>query len=389
MIRIYRLLTMMCGVVLFMFLGCAKKSDFERGKDALGKGEYAQALESFTVALKKDSLNSEIHYHLCLVYASLDSAEKSLSHYLKIDELGSDLKEDKELRGMMATLLGIESYPSSIIPMQGMNQFKGAFSPTGGVIAIAASRRDRADIYLTALDGSDMRRVVSGGMNTDPVFSPDGGAIAFVSDRDGDEDLYLYDLSTAEVRKLTDNSAQDFAPAFSPDGENLAFVSNMDDQNKWEIYVINIKNGKIARLTDNDYWDGFPKFTLNGQSIVFSSKRGKSEDIYVMRLDGGGLEILFSSSADDNDPTLVQENLFFKSQMDGEWEIYRYNIRSRHLVRLTNNEWPDWNPKVSYDGAQIMVARKTRQRWTLHLISVTEPISSDFIVAEIRKRKQG
>ena len=388
MTKICWLVIIMCTVSLSGFFGCAGKSDFERGKDALGKGAYGQALESFVLALKNDSLNPEIHYNLCLAYSSLDSAEMSLAHYVKIAELGSNLKEDKELRGLMATLLGIESFPSSIIPMQGMNQFKGAFSPKDDVIAIAASRRDRADIYLTTLDGSDARRAVSGGMNTDPVFSPDGGTIAFVSDRDGDEDLYLYDLSTAEVRQLTDNSAQDFAPAFSPDGDKLVFVSNMDDPNKWEIYVINIKGGRIRRLTDNDYWDGFPKFTANGQSIVFSSKRGKSEDIYVMRIDGGGLEILFSSPADDNDPTLVQEHLFFKSQMDGEWEIYRYNIRSRQLVRLTNNEWADWNPRVSYDGTKILVARKTRQKWMLQFISVTEPVSSDFIIAEIRKRKQ-
>jgi Tol biopolymer transport system component len=388
MTKIFYFVIIICTGYVSWFFGCAGKSDFERGKDALGKGAYGQALESFALALKKDSLNPEIHYNLCLTYASLDSAEMSFAHYVRIAELGSSLREDKELRGLMATLLGIESFPSSIIPMQGMNQFKGAFSPGGDVIAIAASRRDRADIYLSTLDGSDTRRVVSGGMNTDPVFSPDGGTIAFVSDRDGDEDIYLYDLSTAEVRQLTDNSAQDFAPAFSPDGDKLVFVSNMDDPNKWEIYVINIKDRKMRRLTDNEYWDGFPKFTANGQAIVFSSKRGKSEDIYVMRLDGGGLEILFSSPADDNDPTLVQENLFFKSQMGGEWEIYRYNIRSRQLVRLTNNEWPDWNPKVSDDGTMMLVARKTRQKWTLQLISVSEPVSSDFIVAEIRKRKK-
>jgi Tol biopolymer transport system component len=389
MIRICWLVIIVCSVCLSGFVGCAGKSDFERGKDALGKGEYAQALASFNLALKKDALNPDIHYNLCLVYASLDSNEMALRHYAKIVELGSVLKDDRELRGLMATLLGIESYASSIIEMKGMNQFKGAFGPNGGVIAIAASKRDRADIYLSALDGSGLRRVISGGMNTDPVFSPDGSALSFVSDRDGDEDLYLYDLSTGEVRKLTDNSAQDFAPAFSPDGDKLVFVSNMDDPNKWEIYVINLSNGRIGRLTDNNYWDGFPKFTENGQSIVFSSKRGKSEDIYVMRVDGGGLEVLFSSPADDNDPTLVQENLFFKSEMDGQWEIYRYNIRSRQLVRLTNNEWPDWNPRVSHDGGLVMVARKTKQRWTLHLIYVTEPISSDFIVAEIRKRQLG
>ncbi len=374
------------AVCLTGILGCAGKSDLERGEDALAKGAYGQALESFVRALNNDPLNPQVHYRLCVAYAMLDSVDKALDHYARLAGLGSSLKDEEDLRGLMAGMLGIEAYPSSTIPMQGLNQFKGAFSPEGGVVAVAASKRDRADIYLMNLDGSDIRKVVTGGMNTDPAFSPDGKAIAFVSDRDGDEDLYICDLATNEIHRLTDNSAQDFAPAYSPNGEEIVFVSNMDDPNKWEIYVVNIKSGRIGRLTDNIYWDGFPKFTQNGQSIVFSSKRGKSEDIYAMRPDGKGLEMLFSSPVDDNDPTLVQENLFFKSQMNGEWEIYRYNIKTKQLLRLTYNDAPDWNPRVSQDGAHVLLTRKTAQRWVLHLTSVSEPVTCEFILAAIAAR---
>lgn len=370
-------------------VACGRKSGLQRGKDAFNEGKYETALKSLREALNNEGRNPELHYYLCLTHAALDSTEKSLTHYVKIAELGSDMKDDAELRMVMATLLDIEPYPASSIEMKGVNQFKGAFSPDGDKLAIAASRRDRADIYLTSLDGSDMRRVVTGGMNTDPVFSPDGQSIAFVSDRDGDEELYLYDILKDELRKLTDNLAQDFAPDFSPDGNELVFVSNRDDPYKWEIYVVNINNGRIGRLTDNKYWDGFPKYTANGQSIVFSSKRGESEDIYVMRRDGGGVELLFESDADDNDPTIVGENLFFKSQKDGEWEIYRYNIKNRQLVRLTNNEWADWNPRVSSDGSRIIVARRVKQRWVLYLLSIAEPISSEFILSVIKARSAG
>jgi TolB protein len=378
------LVVFVCSVVV-----CARKNDFQRGKEAFDKGAYDTALKLLNNALGKDRFNPDIHYYLCLTYAALDSTEPALDHFIKVNELGSNLKDDRELRVLMATLLDIEPYPSSVIEMKGMNQFKGAFNPGGDRLAIAASRRDRADIYLTDLDGGDLKRVVTGGMNTDPVFAPDGQSIAFVSDRDGDEELYLYDITKDELRKLTDNLAQDLAPDFAPDGQDLVFVSNMDDPYKWEIYVINIKSGKIGRLTDNKYWDGFPKYTANGQSIVFSSKRGASEDIYVMRRDGGGVELLLSSEADDNDPTIVGENLFFKSEKDGEWEIYLYNIRNRQLARLTNNEWADWNPRISDDGSKLVVARRIKQRWVLSIINIGEPISSDYILSVIENRSEG
>lgn len=384
--RRYLLSIILVVVGLCWVVSCGRKSGLEQGRDAFNKGEYQNALKFLSEALNNEGRNPELHYFLCLTYAALDSTEKSLAHYVKIADLGSDMKDDAELKMVMATLLDIEPYPASSIEMKGMNQFKGAFSPEGNKLAIAASRRDRADIYLTSLDGTDMRRVITGGMNTDPVFSPDGQSIAFVSDRDGDEELYLYDISKDEIRKLTDNLAQDFAPDFSPDGKELAFVSNMDDPYKWEIYVVNINSGRIGRLTDNKYWDGFPKYTANGQSIVFSSKRSESEDIYVMRRDGGGVELLFESDADDNDPTIVGENLFFKSQKDGEWEIYRYNIKNRQLARLTNNEWADWNPRVSSDGSKLVVARRIKQRWVLYILSIAEPISSEFILLVIKSR---
>jgi len=366
---------------------CARKSDLDLGVQALNKGEYAKATGLLKTALVKDPLEPEIHYNLCLVYIHLDSTEQTLAHYLKLAESKSPRKDDRELRELVAVKLGLEPYPASIIPMRRLNQFKGTFNPSGEIIALAASTRDKADIYVASLDGSALKKVISGGMNTDPDFSPDGRFIVFVSDRDGDEDLYLYDIESEETRRITDNAAQDFAPSFSPDGKEVVYVSNQDDPYKWEIYAVNMEDGRIRRLTDNRYWDGFPRFTANGQSIVFSSKRDGSEDVYVMRRDGGGQEILFSSPADDNDPTLVKENLFFKSQMNGEWEIYQYNVRMKGLVRLTNNTWPDWNPQVSSDGRKVLVSRKIKGRWVLYFINLDDPVDADVILATIKRLK--
>jgi Tol biopolymer transport system component len=366
---------------------CARKSDLEQGIQAMNRGEYAKAIKSFSMALEKDSLDPAVHYNLCFAYLHADSTEKALEHYLKLADLKSSLSNDRQLRELIAVAIGLEPYPASVITMRRLNQFKGAFNPSADHIVLAASRRDMADLYTADLDGSNMEMIVSGGMNTDPDISPDGNYVVFVSDRDGDEDLYLYDMASKEIRRITDNAAQDFTPSISPEGKEVVYVSNRDDPYKWEIYAIGVDDGRIRRLTDNTYWDGFPRFTANGQSIVFSSKRNGSEDIYVMRRDGGAQELLFSSPADDNDPTLVQEDLFFKSQMDGEWEIYQYNLRTKTLVRLTNNPWADWNPQISDDGKKMLVSRKVKNRWVLYFINLEDPLDAEFIVAEIKKRK--
>lgn len=372
---------------VFVFMNrCTRKTDLEVGVSALDKGEYVKAVEFFKKALAKDTLDPEVHYHICRAYTYLDSTDRALGHYLKLVDLGSDRKNDRELRQLMAIMVGLEPYPSSIVPMRRLNQFKAAFGPHGDLIAVAAAKTDKADIYLGTLDATNMKKVITGGMNTDPHFSMDGAFLVYVSNRDGDEDLYLHSIDGEEEKKLTDNTAQDFAPGFAPEGKEVVFVSNLDNPYKWEIYAIDVESGRTRRLTNNDYWDGFPRFTANGRSIVFSSKRDGSEDIYVMRRDGGAQEVLFASPADDNDPTLVREDLFFKSQMDGEWEIYRYNLKTKSLVRLTNNQWPDWNPQVSSDGTKLLVSRKIKGRWVLYFINMENPVEADFIAAKIRNR---
>jgi Tol biopolymer transport system component len=372
--------------ISIIMTGCGRKADLELGIRALDKGDYGKAVVSLRKALVEDTLDPEIHYHICRAYAYLDSTDRVLDHYLNLVDLGSTHKNDQELRQLAAVMVGLEPFPSSIVPMRKLNQFKGTFAPHDDLIAVAAARTDKADIYFGTLDAKNMKKIVSGGMNTDPDFAADGTSLVFVSNRDGDEELYLYNIDKDEMRRLTDNAAQDFAPCFAPDGKEIVFVSNVDNPYKWEIYGISVEGGRTRRLTNNNYWDGFPRFTANGRSIVFSSKRNGSEDIYVMRRDGGAQELLFASPADDNDPTLIEENLFFKSQMDGEWEIYQYNIRTQRLIRLTNNQWPDWNPQVSSDGTKMLVSRKIKGRWVLYFINLEDPVDADVIADQIRKR---
>ncbi len=373
-------------ISILILLFCTRKDDLQKGIDAIARGEYETAVKNFTSLLSEDSLNPRLHYNLSLAYAYLDSVNLSFHHYMKVLELESILKDDIQLRELLAHLLQIEPYATSPVKMKMMHQFKGAFSPDGKTIAVAAAQRDRADIYLISLSGSVIRKITQQGMNTDPDFSPTGEHIAFVSNRDGDEELYLYDLQNKQIDKLTDNTAEDFAPSFSPDGKEIVFISNRDDPYKWEIYKIDIANKKVKRLTRNNYWDGFPKFSSDGKSVVFSSKRNGGEDIYSIKKNGGGEKILYASAADDNDPLLIDENLFFKSKRDGEWEIYRYNVKDKSLLRITNNSWPDWNPRISKDGSKMLVARKRRKQWQLYFMNFTSLVSADLIGAKIKAK---
>ncbi|UCC12836.1 MAG: PD40 domain-containing protein, partial [candidate division WOR-3 bacterium] len=346
----------LCGVLL-MLSQCSRESDLEKGISALERGDYLNAVKTLNASLLQDSLNPEIHYNLSLAYVNLDSIQKAQFHFLNLVALGSPLKESVRLKELLASALGMEPYPSTPIPMKRMHQFKGAFSPTADTLVIAAASSHRPDIYLISRDGSVIKRITNSFSNTDPDYSPDGKTIVFVSTRDGDEELFLYDIISEEITRLTTNTASDFFPSYAPNGKDIVFVSNRDNPYRWEIYKIGIESKRVKKLTTNDFWDGFPRFTSDMRAVVFSSKHEHNENIYTIKTGGGGEKILYQNTADNNDPTIVGDHLYFKSNIDGNWEIYRMNLKTKKVVRLTYNNRPDWNPRISGDGRKMVYSQ--------------------------------
>jgi Tol biopolymer transport system component len=159
----------------------------------------------------------------------------------------------------------------------------------------------------------------------------------------------------------------------------------MDNDYKWEIYRITLKNQSIKRLTNNNYWDGFPKYTPDNKKIVFSSKRNGSEDIYIMNRNGGGEKVFYATDADENDPQISGNELYFKSNTSGEWTLYRYDLETEELTALTKDTYPNWNPRVSSSGSRLAFARKVKMQWRLYYLDLDKGIPTIKIVQKIEK----
>jgi Tol biopolymer transport system component len=372
-------------IVVLAGLHCKRKDDLQKGVEALEKGDYQKAVTVLSASLLQDSLNPEIHFNISLAYAHLDSIEWACRHFYKAYTLDSLSVQDIRLKELLARALDLDPYGLQRIPMKKMNQFKGVFSPDNTKIAVAAAKRDIANIFIVKPNGQVISQITKRGMNTDPDYSPDNIHIAFASDADGDDDIYLYNIQTKELANLTDNSAKDFSPSFSPDGKEIVFISNMDNEYKWEIYRMDLEHRNPKRLTNNTYWDGFPKFTPDGKKIIFSSKRNGSEDIYIMNCNGGGEKVFYATEADENDPQIFNEYLFFKSNQSGEWVIYRYNMETDEIYALTDDKYPNWNPRISLHGSRLVLARKVKSQWRLYYLDLEHGVPSIEITRKIEE----
>ena len=228
------------------------------------------------------------------------------------------------------------------------------------------------------------------------AFPGENGRIAFDSDRDGDFEIFRMKADGTGQRQLTHNDETDYGAAFSPDGKRIAFFSMRDGNG--EIYVMRADGTRERNVSQNDASDNEPFFTPNGKKIVFQSdRRGASDDIFVMRLDGthvrrlteegggaptvaadgriafvrddelwimradGSRERALTTGHDDNYPTVSPngKRIAFErrppldSPLGDDLEIFTRRIDGSHARPLTDNDDADFAPVFSPNGEKI------------------------------------
>ena len=118
-------------------------------------------------------------------------------------------------------------------------------------IAYSSKESDKAEIYLTNIEGKSKIKITNG---------PDGGGY----------------------------------PAWSPDGKHLALYAYHDGGKTWSIHTMNIDGTNRKRLTHTENkWDSSPAWSPDGAKIVFGrgykdAEEIWQEEIWIMNSDGSG-----------------------------------------------------------------------------------------------------
>ena len=169
------------------------------------------------------------------------------------------------------------------------------------------------EIFTVGTDGKDLRRLTdSKGYDAEATVSPKGDRIVFTSSRDGDLDVYTMALDGTDVRRLTDEVGYDGGAVFSPDGTRIVYRGGHPDTqegrdqfkallargivrpDRLEIRLMDADGKNRTEVTHNGKANFGPCFTADGKRILFASNvddpAGRSFDLYLVNLDGTGLE---------------------------------------------------------------------------------------------------
>lgn len=181
----------------------------------------------------------------------------------------------------------------------------------------------KADSSQIKISGTKIVDEKNGGrMNLAPAISPNGKYVAFLSERDlFGIDLFLSDAKTGKIlRKLSsqisnthidDYNFLESSGAWSPDNRQFAF--SIFSKGKNQILIVDIENG----------------------NTILQAAMGKVEQFGNLTWSPNGKDIAFSG------------------MVEGQSDIFSYNLDTKKVTQLTNDEYSDYAPNFSPDGLSI------------------------------------
>lgn len=257
------------------------------------------------------------------------------------------------------------------------------------------------DLWVADLDGRNSRRLTADlGVESNPAFSPDGSLIAFSAQYDGNVDVYAVPVAGGIPKRLTWHPGPDAVQGFTPDGKAILFASprNSYSGRYLQLFTVPVEGGfseqlKIpyayraalspdgTRIAYNPLYDAFTQWK--------NYRGGTNSVIWIVRLSDYSLEKVPQPAGRSNDPgpMWIGDKLYFRSDRNGEFNLFSYDPKSKEVEQLTRfRDFPILN--ASAGNGKIIFEQAGR----LHIFDPERNMSAPLTIAiaadlaELRER---
>ena len=211
------------------------------------------------------------------------------------------------------------------------------------------------DVFVMNPDGSHRQRLTQNpAYDWAPAVSPNGRRIVFGSDRDGEDEIFVMRSDGSHKLQLTHNTASDELPSFSPDGRRIIFGSNRDGD--YEIFKMRADGSDQRKLTDNsdDDFGATSRLTASGSpSTAIAMAMPRSSRCAPTAPTSTSSPATPPASTSSPPTPRMAKQIAFRSNRDGDFEIFKMRADGSHQRKLTHNTDYDSDPAYSPNGKRI------------------------------------
>ncbi len=221
------------------------------------------------------------------------------------------------------------------------------------------------DLWVANLDGSQPRRLtIDKGIESNPVFSPDGKSIAFSADYDGNTDVFIVPVNGGVPKRLTWHPGMDITLGFSPDGKHVLFNSRraVHTRRYTKLYQVSITGGYPSELEIPNAW--YATYSSDAKQMAYTPiaersrqwknyRGGTTANIWLFSFADKSIVKIPQPAGGSNDtqPMWKNEDVFFLSDRNGEFNLFSYSTSSKTVQQLTQySEFPILNANLGGDN---------------------------------------
>ena len=207
-----------------------------------------------------------------------------------------------------------------------------------------------ADLNAAGTVANVRRLTTDDGVESNPAFSPDGKTIAFSAQYEGNVDVYTVPVSGGAPTRLTWHPGADMVQGFTPDGRAILFTSQRATftARYAQLFTVPVQGGiedalpipNAARAT----------YAPDGQRIAYNPlgprhqqwkqyRGGTVSRLWIYNTKGHGIEKIPQpeSRSNDVDPMWIGDSVYFRSDRNGEFNLFAYDTKSKQARQLTRH----------------------------------------------------